>query len=60
MLAMVWLAFPDGNPQKGLQHADVLTVVLQSTKRHLSKKLENLDWKVEEQKEITQLITNDV
>ncbi|CAN6571496.1 unnamed protein product [Malus baccata var. baccata] len=33
---------------------------LACTKRHLSKKLENLDWKVEEQKEITQLIANDV
>ncbi|TQE00156.1 hypothetical protein C1H46_014266 [Malus baccata] len=32
---------------------------LASSKRHLSKKLENLDLKVEEQKEITQLIAND-
>lgn len=33
---------------------------LQSTKRHLSKRLENLDWKVDEQKEISKLIADDV
>ncbi|CAB4274091.1 unnamed protein product [Prunus armeniaca] len=33
---------------------------LASTKRHLTKKLENLDWKMEEQKEISELIANDV
>nr|GEV55465.1 hypothetical protein CTI12_AA035910 [Tanacetum cinerariifolium] len=33
---------------------------LASTKRHLSKRLENLDWKIDEQKEISNLIANDV
>lgn len=33
---------------------------VQATKRHLTKKLENLDWKVEELKETTTLIANDV
>ncbi|KAI3497254.1 hypothetical protein L1887_39739 [Cichorium endivia] len=33
---------------------------LASTKRHLSKRLENLDWKLDEQKEISTLISNDV
>ncbi|GMY09764.1 hypothetical protein FCV25MIE_05003 [Fagus crenata] len=33
---------------------------LSSTKRHLTQKLENLDWKVEENKETTKLIANDV
>ncbi|GMN27908.1 hypothetical protein TIFTF001_001844 [Ficus carica] len=33
---------------------------LASTKRNLSKRLENLDWKLEEQKETTHLIANDV
>ncbi|KAI3804917.1 hypothetical protein L1987_26798 [Smallanthus sonchifolius] len=33
---------------------------LASTKRHLSKRLENLDWKLEEQKEISKLIADDV
>ncbi|XP_062152364.1 uncharacterized protein LOC133860771 [Alnus glutinosa] len=33
---------------------------LAATKRHLTKKLENLDWKVEEQKETTKLIANNV
>ncbi|KAK4365503.1 hypothetical protein RND71_016861 [Anisodus tanguticus] len=33
---------------------------LASTKRHLSKRLENLDWKLNEQIETTKLITNDV
>lgn len=37
-----------------------LTMIMQSTKRHLTKKLENLDWKLDEQKEISMLITNDV
>lgn len=31
-----------------------------STKRHLTKKLENLDWKLDEQKEISKLIATDV
>ncbi|KAL4581389.1 hypothetical protein LXL04_017603 [Taraxacum kok-saghyz] len=33
---------------------------LASTKRHLSKRLETLDWKIDEQKEISTLISNDV
>ncbi|XP_031395067.1 uncharacterized protein LOC116206362 [Punica granatum] len=33
---------------------------LASTKRHLSKRLENLDWKLEEQKEISEIIVNNV
>ncbi|XP_015881502.3 uncharacterized protein LOC107417398 [Ziziphus jujuba] len=33
---------------------------LASTKKHLTKRLETLDWKVEEQKEISQQIANDV
>ncbi|MFS7921889.1 hypothetical protein Hanom_Chr03g00242231 [Helianthus anomalus] len=33
---------------------------LVSTKRHLSKRLENLDWKLDEQKEISKLIADDV
>lgn len=33
---------------------------LASTKRHLSKRLENLDWKLEEQKEMSKLIADDV
>ncbi|XP_071736720.1 uncharacterized protein [Rutidosis leptorrhynchoides] len=33
---------------------------LASTKRHLSKRLENLDWKIDEQKEISKLIADDV
>nr|GLL27556.1 uncharacterized protein LOC109148217 [Ipomoea trifida] len=33
---------------------------LASTKRHLSKRLENLDWKLDEQKETSKLIANDV
>ncbi|KAJ0801432.1 hypothetical protein HanPI659440_Chr03g0117181 [Helianthus annuus] len=33
---------------------------LASTKRHLSKRLENLDWKLDEQKEISKLIADDV
>ncbi|XP_021273724.1 uncharacterized protein LOC110408911 isoform X1 [Herrania umbratica] len=50
--------------------ADAVTVVskqldnvsqtLNSTKRHLTKRLESLDWKLEEQKETSQLITNNV
>ncbi|CAL5411050.1 unnamed protein product [Camellia sinensis] len=31
-----------------------------STKRHLTKRLENLDWKLDEQKETSKLITNDM
>lgn len=33
---------------------------MQSTKRHLTKKLENLDWKLDEQTEISKLIATDV
>lgn len=33
---------------------------LATTRRHLSKRLESLDWKLEEQKEISQLIADDV
>lgn len=33
---------------------------LASTKRHLAKRLETLDWKLDEQKEISNLIANDV
>ncbi|KAK9049904.1 hypothetical protein SSX86_005725 [Deinandra increscens subsp. villosa] len=33
---------------------------LASTRRHLSKRLENLDWKLDEQKEISNLIADDV
>ncbi|WMV44079.1 hypothetical protein MTR67_037464 [Solanum verrucosum] len=33
---------------------------LTSTRRHLTKRLENLDWKLDEQIEISNLITNDV
>ncbi|KAL3830706.1 hypothetical protein ACJIZ3_019508 [Penstemon smallii] len=33
---------------------------LASTKRHLTKRLENLDWKMDEQREISKLIANDV
>ncbi|KVI02081.1 hypothetical protein Ccrd_019659 [Cynara cardunculus var. scolymus] len=33
---------------------------LASTKRHLSKRLENLDWKLDEQKEMSKLIADDV
>ncbi|XP_073130543.1 uncharacterized protein [Henckelia pumila] len=33
---------------------------LASTRRHLSKRLENLDWKLDEQREISKLISNDV
>lgn len=42
---------------KQLEH---VSEALASTKRHLTKKLENLDWKLDEQKEISKLITNDV
>ncbi|KAJ6956176.1 hypothetical protein NC652_007314 [Populus alba x Populus x berolinensis] len=33
---------------------------LASTKRHLTKRLENLDWKIEEQIETSKLIASDV
>ncbi|KZV32441.1 hypothetical protein F511_15699 [Dorcoceras hygrometricum] len=33
---------------------------LASTRRHLTKRLENLDWKLDEQREISKLISNDV
>ncbi|KAK6122447.1 hypothetical protein DH2020_043810 [Rehmannia glutinosa] len=33
---------------------------LASTKRHLTKRLENLDWKLDEQREISKLVSNDV
>ncbi|KAL1568672.1 hypothetical protein AAHA92_00257 [Salvia divinorum] len=39
---------------------DNVTDALASTKRHLTKRLENLDWKVDEQREISKLIANDV
>ncbi|KAG6396796.1 hypothetical protein SASPL_142953 [Salvia splendens] len=39
---------------------DNITDALASTKRHLTKRLENLDWKVDEQREISKLIANDV
>lgn len=42
---------------KQLEH---VSEALASTKKHLTKKLENLDWKVEEQKELSKLIANDV
>lgn len=42
---------------KQLDHVSEAVV---STKRHLSKRLENLDWKLEEQKETSKLIANDV
>ncbi|KAL7177118.1 hypothetical protein ACSBR2_030450 [Camellia fascicularis] len=32
----------------------------QSTKRHLTKTLENLDWKLDKQKETSKLIANDM
>lgn len=38
----------------------MISLIFQSTKRHLSKRLENLDWKLEEQKEISELIANNV
>lgn len=37
-----------------------LTSFMQSTKRHLSKRLESLDWKLEEQKETSLHIANNV
>ncbi|XVF21069.1 hypothetical protein REPUB_Repub12eG0058600 [Reevesia pubescens] len=39
---------------------DNVSETLNSTKRHLSRRLESLDWKVEEQKETSQLIANNV
>ncbi|CAO2812802.1 unnamed protein product [Amaranthus hypochondriacus] len=39
---------------------DSLTDALATTKRHLSKRLETLDWKLEEQKDISGRILNDV
>ena len=39
---------------------NLLYLPLQATKRHLTKRLENLDWKVDEQREISKLIANDV
>ncbi|KAK1568527.1 hypothetical protein Q3G72_025499 [Acer saccharum] len=50
---------------KGLSFSDVMLLenvseALASTKRHLSKRLENLDRKVEEQTETSKLIANDV
>ncbi|KAI7744122.1 hypothetical protein M8C21_030372 [Ambrosia artemisiifolia] len=39
---------------------DNVSDALASTKRHLSKRLENLDWKLDEQKEISNLIADDV
>ncbi|KAK4846748.1 hypothetical protein QYF36_021569 [Acer negundo] len=37
-----------------------ISEALASTKRHLSKRLENLDWKTDEQMETSKLIANDV
>lgn len=42
---------------KQLEH---LSDALSSTKRHLTKRLENLDWKVDEQMQTSKLIVNDV
>ncbi|CAL5336359.1 unnamed protein product [Camellia sinensis] len=42
---------------KQLEH---VSEALASTKRHLTKRLENLDWKLDEQKETSKLIANDV
>ncbi|KAL7250153.1 hypothetical protein ACSBR1_012205 [Camellia fascicularis] len=42
---------------KQLEH---VSEALASTKRHLMKRLENLDWKLDEQKETSKLIANDV
>ncbi|XP_052177998.1 uncharacterized protein LOC127791879 [Diospyros lotus] len=42
---------------KQLEH---VTEALSSTRRHLTKGLENLDWKLDEQKETSKLIANDV
>ncbi|XWS47360.1 hypothetical protein CRYUN_Cryun14cG0146000 [Craigia yunnanensis] len=39
---------------------DNVSETLNATKRHLSRRLESLDWKVEEQKETSQLIANNV
>ncbi|KAL7110858.1 hypothetical protein ACP275_05G052400 [Erythranthe tilingii] len=39
---------------------DHVSEALASTKRHLTKKLENLDWKLDEQREISKFICNDV
>ncbi|XP_047322009.1 uncharacterized protein LOC124925918 [Impatiens glandulifera] len=42
---------------KKLEH---VSEALNSTRKHLSKKLENLDWKLDEQMETSRLIANDV
>uniref|UniRef100_A0A5B7AUZ3 DUF1664 domain-containing protein n=1 Tax=Davidia involucrata TaxID=16924 RepID=A0A5B7AUZ3_DAVIN len=42
---------------KQLEH---VSGAVTSTKRHLTKRLENLDWKLDEQKETSKLIANDV
>ena len=39
---------------------DLAYLLMQSTKKHLSKELSKLDWKVEEQTEISKMILNDV
>ncbi|GAB4825223.1 hypothetical protein Ancab_008098 [Ancistrocladus abbreviatus] len=39
---------------------DNVSEALAATRRHLTKRLENLDWKLEEQKEVSKLIANDV
>ncbi|GFP86558.1 phd finger protein male sterility 1 [Phtheirospermum japonicum] len=39
---------------------DNVSEALTSTKRHLTKRLENLDWKMDEQREISKLVANDV
>ncbi|KAI3453215.1 hypothetical protein Pfo_009878 [Paulownia fortunei] len=42
---------------KQLEH---VSEALASTKRHLTKRLENLDWKLDEQREISKLVATDV
>lgn len=42
------------------QQLENVSEALALTKKHLTKKLENLDWKVDEQREISKLIVNDV
>lgn len=42
------------------QFSNLYRLLLQSTKRQLSKRLQNLDWKLQEQIETSKLIANDV
>lgn len=39
---------------------DLAYLLMQSTKKHLSKELAKLDWKVEEQTDISKMILSDV